>query len=757
MDARLSIAQVRPIDNDPLQWEPSVAAVRYASLFILMACAVLVSVGLMFPTGSSNRVAGALCMVLVCLASVLLSAQKKARLALLTLLLGTWLAATGLTLTQGGIDSVLLVAYAPLICLTGWIFGIRVAIILGILTIVWTLFLALAQVFGLRPSHTETPELLRWLFSSFTLLFSLFVMAYLVGFHERRLRKVKELDGALKQSESMFRAMTEMLPVGIFRADIEGNCLFVNPRYCEISGQTFSQSLGRGWWGAVLPEDLPQVEDGWRLLLAHGTAFSVEFRLAQPNHGVAWVYAQAQQQIDDQGECTGHVCAMTDITSSKTAEREIQHLAFYDALTGLPNRRLVMDRLTQAVAGCARTSTSGALFFIDLDNFKTLNDTLGHNIGDLLLQQVALRLQGDVREGDTVARLGGDEFLVILENLSPDPQAAACQAELVGEKILANLNRPYTLAGHQCINTPSIGITLFTNGRVCIDELMKRADLAMYQAKSAGRNTLCFFDPEMQAVVVARAAMEKDLRNALQEHQFLLHYQPQVDDRGHITGAEAFVRWQHPILGKVSPASFIPLAEETGLILPLGFWVLETACQQLARWHANPATAHLTLSVKVSSQQFRQSNFVDQVLATLARTQARAELLKLELNESLLMIDVEDIIEKTVALKAQGVGFSLADLGTGYSSLSHLKRLSLEQLRVDQSFVRGLLTNPNDASVTRSIFALAESLNLKVSAEGVETQAQRDALAANGCCSYQGYFFSQPLPVDAFELLIATA
>jgi diguanylate cyclase (GGDEF)-like protein len=448
---------------------------------------------------------------------------------------------------------------------------------------------------------------------------------------------------------------------------------------------------------------------------------------------------------------------MTDITANKAAELEIQHLAFYDSLTGLPNRRLLMDRLTQAVAACSRSGARGALFFIDLDNFKTLNDTLGHDIGDLLLQQVALRLKGNVREGDTVARLGGDEFLVILENLSPDPQAAACQAELVGEKILASLNQPYTLAGHQSINTPSIGIALFHNGRLSLEELMKRADLAMYQAKSAGRNTLCFFDPEMQAVVVARAAMEKDLRTGLQEQQFLLHYQPQVDALGEITGAEAFVRWQHPILGKVSPASFIPLAEETGLMLPLSAWVLETACQQLARWNANPPTAHLTLSVKVSSQQFRQFNFVDQVLTTLARTQARAESLKLELNESLLMVDVEDIIEKTVALKSQGVGFSLADLGTGYSSLSHLKRLSLDQLRVDQSFVRGLLTNPNDASVTRSIFALAESLNLKVSAEGVETQAQRDALAANGCHSYQGYFFSQPLPADEFELLIKAA
>lgn len=757
MTAHHTFAQVLSADNDPLQWEPSASVVRYASLFILLACALLLSVGLMFPTGTMARTTGAVGMLVVCLSSLQLLSYQKTRVALLTLVLGTWLTATCLTLTMGGIDSVILVIYPPLICLTGWLYGLRAAMVLSGLTIAWTLLLALLQVFGVLHRQTDNPEMLLWLFSSLVLLFSLFVIAYLVGFHTRRLHREKALDGALQQSESMFRSITEMLPVGIFRADKDGNCLFVNPRYCEISGQSISQSLGRGWWGAVLPEDRPQVENGWRLLLAHGTAFSVEFRLARPDNGVAWVYAQAQQQIGAQGECTGHICSMTDITPSKEAELEIQQLAFYDALTGLPNRRLVMDRLTQAVAGCSRTSSSCALFFIDLDNFKTLNDTLGHDIGDLLLQQVAGRLKSNVREGDTVARLGGDEFLILLENLSHDRQVAACQAELVGEKILKHLNLPYTLAGHQSLNTPSMGITVFNDGSDSLEELMKRADLAMYQAKAAGRNTLCFFDPEMQAVVAARVAMEKDLRHALQERQFLLHYQPQVDALGHIMGAEAFVRWQHPQLGRVSPASFIPLAEETGLILPLGLWVLEAACRQLACWSANPTTAHLTLSVKVSAQQFRQLHFVDQVLATLAQTHARADLLKLELNESLLLVDVEDIIDKTVALKQHGVGFSLADLGTGYSSLSHLKRLSLDQLRVDQSFVRGLLTNPNDAAVTRSIFALAESLNLKVSAEGVETQAQRDALAAKGCHSYQGYFFSQPLPADEFEGLIKAA
>lgn len=624
--------------------------------------------------------------------------------ALLALLAGTWLTSAGGPLMAGAIDNLLLVIYPAVVGLA--------------------------------------------------LLFSLFVISSLIRFYERRIRRLNERDSALKQNEAMLRSITEMVSVGIIRADRDGNCIFVNPRYCAISGQDFIEALGDGWWRSVLPDDVAQVRRGWQILLEQGTAFSVEYRLVRPGAEVAWVYAQAQRQIGLHGEITGLVCSVTDITASKLAENEIQHLAFYDSLTGLPNRRLLMDRLKQAVSASSRTGASCSLFFLDLDNFKTLNDTMGHDVGDLLLQQVALRLKGSIREGDTVARLGGDEFVVVLENLSHDKNGAARQAELVGEKILHNLNQPYDLLGYQNYNSLSIGIAMFNNADDSVDELMKCADMAMYQAKAAGRNTLCFYDPEMQAVIAARVDLERELRLGLKQNQFLLNYQPQVDVQGKITGVEAFVRWLHPQRGMVSPASFISLAEETGLIVPLDNWVLDTACQQLSRWSANPDTCDLTMSVKVSGQQFRQFDFVNQVLATLERTQARAEVLKLELNESLLMVDVEDIIDKTVILKERGVGCSLADLGTGYSSLSHLKRLSLDQLRIDQSFVRGLLTNSNDAAVTKSIFALAESLDLKVSAEGVETQEQRDALAAHGCQAYQGYFFSQPLSAQAFEQLL---
>jgi diguanylate cyclase (GGDEF)-like protein len=433
---------------------------------------------------------------------------------------------------------------------------------------------------------------------------------------------------------------------------------------------------------------------------------------------------------------------------------EIRQLAFYDPLTRLPNRRLLRDRLKQALAACTRKVRHGALLFIDMDNFKTLNDTLGHDFGDMLLQQVALRLSACVREGDTVARLGGDEFVVMLEDLGKNLNEAIAQTEAAGEKVLVTLNQVYLLANQEYYSTPSIGITLFANDDENIDDLLKRADLAMYQAKAAGRNTLRFFDPAMQAAVTARAALDNDLREALREKQFVLYYQPQVDQARRITGAEALLRWHHPQRGLVSPADFIPLAEETGLILPLGQWVLETACTQLVRWAAHPETSHLTMAVNVSAHQFSQNEFADQVLAVLKNTGANPRKLKLELTESLLVDDVEDTIIKMATLKAEGVAFSLDDFGTGYSSLSYLKRLPLDQLKIDQSFVRDILSDPNDAAIARTIVGLAGSMGLAVIAEGVETEAQLNLLAANGCHAYQGYLFSRPQPVHAFEDLV---
>jgi diguanylate cyclase (GGDEF)-like protein/PAS domain S-box-containing protein len=463
-----------------------------------------------------------------------------------------------------------------------------------------------------------------------------------------------------------------------------------------------------------------------------------------------------------EGVVTNYVSTLTDITLTKAAEDEIKHLAFYDPLTRLPNRRLLLDRLKQALASIVRSGCTGALLFIDLDNFKTLNDTLGHDTGDILLQQVANRLESCVREGDTVARLGGDEFVIMLENLSEDIIQAAEQTELVGNKILSSLNQPYQLDSHEYHNTPSIGVTLFSDTTQSIDELMKQADIAMYQSKKAGRNTLHFFDPKMQETIDTRAAIERELRDALEKQQFQLYFQLQVngigEDGAHLPiGAEILVRWIHPERGLISPAEFIPMAEESGLILPLGQWVLDTACAQIKKWEKAAATQNLVLAVNVSAKQFRQMDFVSQVKDTVQRHGINPTLLKLELTESLLLEDIESTISRMNELNKMGFLFSLDDFGTGYSSLQYLKRLPLDQIKIDQSFVRDIVFDVNDRAIVKTIIAMAISLNLKYIAEGVETEGQRKLLFEMGCNHYQGYLYCKPMPIEQFEALLQPA
>ena len=453
---------------------------------------------------------------------------------------------------------------------------------------------------------------------------------------------------------------------------------------------------------------------------------------------------------DEHGNVTHYVGSQHDISERKKAEERIRELAFFDQLTGLPNRTLLMDRLKQAMTVSARTREFCALLLIDLDHFKNLNDTLGHDMGDQLLKQVAVRLSGALRGGDTAARIGGDEFLVLLTGLGESGHSSANQVELVGGKLVRVLSQEYQLDTVPYRITPSIGACLFVGRQTEVDALMKQADMAMYRAKSDGRNGLRFFDQGMEDQVLKHAELEKDLRVAIQERQFTLYYQPQIS-KNRLVGAEILIRWNHPTRGMVSPAEFIPFAEETGLILSLGAWVLETACRQLANWAKDPAKELLTLSVNVSALQFHQEGFVDQVLSTLAITGARPSRLMLELTESMLVANVETLIVKMKALKAKGVGFALDDFGTGYSSLYYLKRLPLDQLKIDQSFVRGVQENASDASIVTAIITLAASLGLDVIAEGVETEGHRDSLAMAGCQSYQGYFFSRPLPLAGFN------
>jgi diguanylate cyclase (GGDEF)-like protein/PAS domain S-box-containing protein len=454
------------------------------------------------------------------------------------------------------------------------------------------------------------------------------------------------------------------------------------------------------------------------------------------------------------GNITNYVATLTDITLTKAAIAEIERLAFYDPLTGLPNRRLLLERLKPALASSHRSGQKGALLFIDIDNFKTLNDTLGHDMGDLLLQEVAHRLEPCVREGDTVARLGGDEFVVMLGDLSDEANEAAAQTELIGNKILATLNQPYLLATHIYHNTPSIGATLFNGHDQSSDELLKQADIAMYQAKASGRNALRFFDPKMQATINARVKMEADLRQALLENQFKLYYQPQVHHNHHIIGAEVLIRWQHPLRGLVSPLEFIPLAEETHLIVPIGQWVLNMACAQIKIWEASEHTQHLQLAVNVSSRQFYQVDFVEQVSQIMSQHAINPNRLKLELTESLVLDDIDDTICKMNALRNIGVRFSMDDFGTGYSSLSSLKKLPLDQLKIDQSFVRDIAIDQDDTIIVETIIAMANKLKIEVIAEGVETEAQRAFLERHDCQLFQGYLFSKPVPIEQFELLL---
>jgi diguanylate cyclase (GGDEF)-like protein/PAS domain S-box-containing protein len=456
---------------------------------------------------------------------------------------------------------------------------------------------------------------------------------------------------------------------------------------------------------------------------------------------------------NDAGETTHYLGVFSDISEPREAKSQIMQLAFYDPLTGLPNRRLLLDRLNQAVAGCNRSSDSCALMFLDLDNFKTLNDTDGHDVGDRLLAEVARRLEGLLRHSDTAARLGGDEFVVLLENLDEDEMAAAAHAEQVAEKIRLALSQPYDIQGRVRYSASSIGITLFRGRGEGAEALLKQADLALYQAKSAGRNTVRFFNPAMQAAIDAHARMEEGLRRALLEGHLHLLFQPQVDEHGHMVGAEALLRWHTPEGQVVSPGTFIPVAEGSNLIIPMGRWVLHSACRQLAAWGRDPATRHLSLSVNISARQFSQADFVEDVAALLEETGADPGRLRLELTESLVVSDVEQVIRTMGRLKEMGVTFSMDDFGTGYSSLGYLKRLPLEELKIDQSFVRDIPHDQDVCAIASAVIALARSLSLNVVAEGVETHAQREFLATQGCRYYQGYLYGYPATAEEVTAL----
>ena len=562
---------------------------------------------------------------------------------------------------------------------------------------------------------------------------------------------------AMAQSKVMLDQALESMVSGFVLLDQQHRVLHWNRRFEEIfpwvAGIMAPQLPFRRILEITVRHYLPQASEAEMLQW-------VELRLARQR-----VIDGVHDQEQPDGRCIqiverptpegGLVITYHDVTALRRANAEIESLAFYDPLTGLPNRRLLLDRLGQASVLAQRSGQLGALLFLDLDHFKALNDTLGHEVGDELLQQVAQRLRACVRVADTVARLGGDEFVVMLNELSSSTEEAAQLAQRIGEKILHGLSQPYVLKGHAHQSGCSIGATLFGGSLQTATELLKQADIAMYQVKARRGNGLCFFDPRMQVAINDRAQLEADLREALAQGQFALHYQPQFTPEGCIVGAEVLLRWQHPERGMVSPAQFIAVAEESDLILHIGQWVLRTACQQLALWQQDPRSSHLQLSVNVSVRQFRQPEFVRQVTEIIQETGVRSHLLTLELTESLVLDNVDDAIEKMHQLRTKGVRFSVDDFGTGYSSLAYLTRLPLHQLKIDQSFVRNLGARATDDVIVQTIIGMARNLELEVIAEGVETQEQKDFLVRHGCDLYQGYLLGRPMPVDALDAVLA--
>ncbi|HZV99788.1 MAG TPA: EAL domain-containing protein [Methylophilaceae bacterium] len=585
-----------------------------------------------------------------------------------------------------------------------------------------------------------------WIFMSMLALVALMITVL----QSRR----EETERALRGSEAKLRAVIDGALDGIVTIDESGHLIEFNPAAERIFGYKREQVIGRLLAEVIIPPSLRSAHaNGHQRFIASGEKNIFNRRLELTAMRADGSELPVELTITSLAEhglplVTGFV---RDITERKKAEQEIRNLAFFDALTGLPNRRLLMDRLQQALVTSSRSQSYGAVLFIDLDNFKMLNDGQGHDVGDLLLIEVSKRIRQCVRAENTVSRLGGDEFVVILEDLSQELQSSIAQARMVGNKILEAINQPYMLHELEHHNTSSIGLSLFCANQFGVEELLKRADTAMYQAKAAGRNTLRFYDPDMQAALEKRIKVESQLRLALAHNQLQLYYQAQVDESRGVFGVEALLRWDHPQQGLMLPSEFISVAEESGLILSIGHWVLHHACRQLKKWEGTGYADKIQLAVNVSARQFRQPDFAEMVKDTLRRTDANPYLLKLELTESVVLDNIEDSINKMHALRKLGVRFSMDDFGTGYSSLAYLKKLPLTQVKIDQSFVRDIAIDPSDAAIVQAIIGMSTTLGLNVIAEGVETEAQFAMLRTYGCRQFQGFLFSTPLLLQELE------
>lgn len=532
---------------------------------------------------------------------------------------------------------------------------------------------------------------------------------------------------------------------GYWVLDAQGAFVEVNDAYCRILGYTKAEVLRMkiADFEAVATQD--RIRGQIQRILRNGNE---RFETRHRHRDGRWIDLEITVTAVDRGLL---VAFLRDVSQRKAAEERINSLAFFDPLTSLPNRRLLRDRIDRALAGSERSRHHGALLFIDLDNFKLINDTRGHGVGDELLVQAARRLVAGVRAVDTVARQGGDEFVILLEMLSSEPSQAGLEVANVAEKARLAMQTPFELDGAVFHVAASIGVALFQGNAVSTGELEQRADTAMYRAKTLGRNRVVFFEEPMLENLAQRTRLEASLRDALHAGRLLPHFQPQVDVKGRLMGAELLLRWHHPQRGWVPPGEFIPLAEETGLIVPLGRWVLEEACAQLSRWRTDPATQALSLSVNVSPLQFVQADFVEHLRGLIAHGRFDPRHLQLELTEGLVTTNLEEVIQRMQAVRALGLTLSMDDFGTGQSSLSNLRRLPIQCLKIDRVFVKDLPLDAADVAIVSSIILMAGALGLDVLAEGVETDDQRLALQCLGCFKYQGYLFGHPVPLAAFE------
>lgn len=537
----------------------------------------------------------------------------------------------------------------------------------------------------------------------------------------------------------------------IIVTDPDTNIIRINEAFTEITGYTYEDVKGKNpriLQSSLHPKNFYQ--DMWDKINREGS-WQGEIWDQRKTGEIYPKWLTISSVKNNKSEITHYVGSFTDITEYKQAQEKILNLAFYDQLTGLPNRRSILERLEHSLAVSARSERYGAILYLDLDHFKTINDTQGHDSGDEVLQEIANRIQATVRHEDSIARIGGDEFVVILENISKDKEQAASHARMVGSKLLEVMARPYIVRGMEFHASVSIGVTLFCHLHESVHDLLKRADMAMYEAKKAGRNTLRFYDPVMQEMLEQRTQLEYHMRHALKKNEFRLYFQRWVDQAEHTKGAEILLRWDHPQHGLITPMNFIPLAEETGLIVPIGKWVLEEACRRLKIWQEHDKTKDLKLSVNISAREFKEPDFIDNIKQLLTQTAIDPSLLVLEITESTLLENMEEFIDKMNKLREFGISFALDDFGTGYSSLSHLKRLPINELKIDQSFVKDLGVDKNDEAIVQTIIQMGKTLGMEVIAEGVETQAQREMLEHYGCHNYQGYLFGKPGPLKAFE------